>query len=150
MLADQFATRREPPPKPLHGEPRHFFERAGFFKKMRCGRNDLESLFAAKFRKRLAVPSQHRLVPFSDNQQRRRGHTSEHHLSHVGAAATADDCPDFFESLDRCDERRCSARARSEVSDSQSFRGWVLRKLVSCAEEPAGEKRNVKTHATGH
>ena len=38
MLADQFATRREPPPKPLRGEPRHFFERAGFFKKMRCGR----------------------------------------------------------------------------------------------------------------
>ena len=95
-VGGQLEPRGEAPPKPLRGKPRHFFERAGFFKKMRCGRNDLKSLFAAKFRKRLAVSFRHRFVPFADDQQRRRGHTSEHPLSHVGAAASADDCSDFF------------------------------------------------------
>ena len=30
------------------------------------------------------------------------------------------------------------------------FRGWVLRDPVGRAEEPASEKRNVKTQAAGH
>ena len=108
-------------------------------------RHDFQLRFAAKFRKRLLVQPDHRVIVSTHDEQRRRLHTRQRVTREIGTSAARDygidPLPDFGRSHQRC----TAADARSEIADAEIARRRLHDEPPRHFREPASQQADVET-----
>src|SRR5260370_23442201 len=134
---------REVAAEPVGSQPGHRVKRARLLKQVTGSGNYRQLALRTEPLLGLPVQPEHDLVPFADNEQRRRAHRREPGLGQIRSATPTDDgghARGWF----RCRaERRRSARARSEIADRSLPYATLLPQPQGHGGPPAGAALHV-------
>jgi hypothetical protein len=125
------------PAEPIGRQASNLFKRPGFFKEVRCAGHHYQLLFAAKFRKRFLVQSDHDLIVSTHDEKGWRLHLRQSITREVGPSSTRahglDPLPDFARSHKRCP----GAGTRPKIADADLARLGLGNEPLRHFREPA-------------
>jgi hypothetical protein len=131
-------------PNPIGRQASNLFKRSGFFKEVRCAGHDFQLLFAAKFRERFLVQSDHDLIVSTHDEKGWRLHLRQSITREVGPSAARDHGLDPLPDFDRSHKRCTGAGTRPKIADADVARLGLGSEPLRHFRESARKEGDVK------